>query len=159
MSISNCCSRRCKSSGGYIWRYQNDPLEENFEEPGLPKEIDQYSLEGEYTRTYPSISEAARDNSIASSNLVKACKKIYKQTGGFIWRYQGEEVTDDDISNLASKKNSKVRQLTLDGTFEQMWNTIKEAAEKFEIHSSSISAVCAKRKHFKSAGGFKWEYA
>ena len=157
VSISNCCRRKCNSSGGYIWRYASDPLGE-MSVPGLPKKVDQYSLDGKFIQTYISISSASEDTSVATGNIIKACKKFYNQSGGFIWRYHGDSVDTQDLANLISRKQSRVRQLTINGEHIREWNTIKEAASELGIFSSSISAICAKRKHYKSAGGWKWEY-
>ena len=48
--------------------------------------VDQYSLNGIFIATYPSIAEAGRVVNIDSGNIGKCIKGIYKQSGGYVWR-------------------------------------------------------------------------
>lgn len=54
--------------------------------------IHKYSLEGEYLETYPSIVKASEDVGVTSSAIVKCAKGESKHSGGYIWRYNKEEV-------------------------------------------------------------------
>jgi hypothetical protein len=50
--------------------------------------VDQLTLDGEYIKTFPSLSEAMRTLGIKStSNLVKVCKNERKYAYGYKWRY------------------------------------------------------------------------
>lgn len=51
------------------------------------KPVTQYTLKGVLVATYSSIAEAARQMEIFKGNIWKCCKGIYKQTGGYIWKY------------------------------------------------------------------------
>ena len=49
------------------------------------KPVLQFTIEGEFIRSYSSASEASRQTGIC--NIGKCCKGRYKTAGGFIWRF------------------------------------------------------------------------
>ena len=52
------------------------------------KRIDQYSLDGIYIKTFPSICDAAKAmNKCYISSIIKCAKGKIKTSFGFIWRY------------------------------------------------------------------------
>lgn len=56
----------------------------------LSKPVSQYSKNGEYICTYPSVSEAHRITGVNLGNICSCCenREHYKSAGGFIWKYQ-----------------------------------------------------------------------
>lgn len=52
----------------------------------------------------------------------------------------------------------KVRQSGLDGKLIKEWSSIKEASIALKISDTSISQVCKRKRNYKTAAGFKWEY-
>jgi len=57
-----------------------------------------------------------------------------------------------------TKPQQKVRKLSKDGIFIEEFISTREAERKTGISHQSISNVCNKKKHYNSAGGFKWEF-
>lgn len=55
--------------------------------PHRAKEVSQYTLSGDYLRTYRTITEAALAEGIVGSNITACCKGKYRQSGNFIWKY------------------------------------------------------------------------
>ena len=53
------------------------------------KAVSQFTLEGEFIKTYPSVTEAERETGITNSNISSCCngKHGYKSAGGYIWKY------------------------------------------------------------------------
>ena len=51
------------------------------------KPISQFTQDGEYIRTYSSMSEIVRLNGGCRANIYYCCKGITKTAYGFIWRY------------------------------------------------------------------------
>lgn len=53
------------------------------------KPVNQYTKEGEYVATYPSMKEASRKTGICYINITECCKDKQKRpsAGGFIWRF------------------------------------------------------------------------
>lgn len=56
-------------------------------------------------------------------------------------------------------KSKPVNQMDMDGNFIKRYASITEAARFLGLSFSNISAVCRKVPHFRSAGGYKWEFA
>lgn len=55
-----------------------------------------------------------------------------------------------------SKKGDKIVQLTQNGDFVRMFDSIVEASDKTGINRNSIRNVANKKPHSKTAGGYKW---
>lgn len=55
--------------------------------------------------------------------------------------------------------SKKVNQYDLQGNFIKEWGCIIEIERKINVNRTSISNCCKHKKHFKTAGGYKWEYA
>lgn len=51
------------------------------------KKVAQYSLNGEYIKTYPCMNEAGRNTGIHSSAISMCCRGKRKSSGGYIWKY------------------------------------------------------------------------
>jgi hypothetical protein len=53
------------------------------------KKVNQYDLNGNFIKTWDSLSDVKRELNIATSTISAVCanKRGYKSTGGFIWRY------------------------------------------------------------------------
>lgn len=69
------CSKECWS----VWQKQTTVFK--------PKKINQYTLGGEYIRTFGSIKEASDLLGKYSTNIVKCLKGITKQAYGYKWEY------------------------------------------------------------------------
>lgn len=61
--------------------------------------------------------------------------------------------------NCEYSKNKKVNQYKKNGEFIKKYNSIKTAAEQTKTHYSHIVNCCKHKYGFKTANGFKWEYA
>lgn len=82
---------------GYQWRYfTNEKSCQNIEfweyKQTNFKKINQYNKNGQYIKTYSSISEAAKSNNIKYiSNISKIANTKKRFCGGFSWRFLSEE--------------------------------------------------------------------
>lgn len=56
--------------------------------------IAQYTLDGKYIKTYPSIAQAYRDNGFAQANIHKALNGQYKQAYGYKWQYDTSYINE-----------------------------------------------------------------
>lgn len=59
---------------------------------------------------------------------------------------------------IAARKRP-VNQYSMDGAFIATYESAAEAARKTGVNQGNISRCCLKRKWFRSAGGFIWEFA
>ncbi len=55
--------------------------------------VEQWSIEGTYIHTYPSIKMAMQNT--GCNDISKCCRGKYKQSGGFVWKYK-----DDNLSKI-----------------------------------------------------------
>ncbi len=94
-TIIRCCKRykSAKSAGGYQWRYANDcddigEIKYGINNGGKKQKINQYDRNMNLIMTWNSISDAAKELGLHTSNIIEACKNGRQKTsGGFIWRY------------------------------------------------------------------------
>lgn len=91
------------------------------------------------------------------------CKHIQGRVWayGYKWRYENEEKGRFYIerSNALRRKRGKSVVATDKDGNDIYFSTIKEASEKIAIDYRNIIYCCKKRRHFNTAGGYKWRYA
>lgn len=120
----------------------------------LKKEIAQYTLEGQFIRTWNSINEAQQMlnlNSISQNLIGKS-----KYCGNFQWKYYtGNENNIDPVI----PKEKSVYQFDLQGNLIRRWKSISEASQQFKNPNSakvSIGNNCNKRTN--QSLGFYWSF-
>lgn len=91
--IISCC-KGMKSDGqpkyqckGYIFRYAIDKLDEYPDKPVACKKVDQYTLDGEYIRTFDSLKDACLHTGASVSGIGYVCKGLAKSAGRYKWKY------------------------------------------------------------------------
>lgn len=85
--ISNCCNGRLKTARGFIWRFKGSPQPTPFANNNKRK-INQYSMNGDYIATYPSIKDAAVAVGSGKPNSIQNCLlSRSKSAFGYIWKY------------------------------------------------------------------------
>lgn len=91
-NIWSCIKGKKKTSGGYQWKYADDCKNISkvvYRKSGKSyKSVNQYDLDFNLIKTWDSISEAAKENSIYKSNIIAVCNNRQKTAGGYIWRYR-----------------------------------------------------------------------
>lgn len=50
------------------------------------KPVDQYTIDGEYVKTWESASDAARELGVYKQSISLCCKGRYKSAGGYVWK-------------------------------------------------------------------------
>jgi hypothetical protein len=120
------------------------------------KPVVQLSLGGEFISEFESGTEAGRQLNIHQSDISLACRGERNHAGGFLWMYLDDYYNQENDfvipTNFQLKRS--VVQLSLDGDFVNLWETISEAESKLNIRG--ITAVC--KDKLKSCGGFMWIY-
>ena len=56
------------------------------------KRVNQYDKQGNFIKTWKSMKEAERELNICNSNISRCCNGKAKTTGGYIWRYDDENM-------------------------------------------------------------------
>ena len=57
------------------------------EEKSISKPVSQFTIEGEFIKTYPSIMVAGKQIGIDRNSITKCCNGKLKTAGGYIWKY------------------------------------------------------------------------
>lgn len=149
-TISGCCNKSHFTSIGYIWRFQNDLLTLddlktiNSHNNGfrIKKNIDQYSLDGNFIRTYNSISEASKDNNINCGDICACCKNKIRFAGNYIWRYSGDDISTCSFFNKKTREESlKEFNKSKRKPIEQRDKTTGELLNEFESMKQGAIAV------------------
>lgn len=86
--ISDVCSGKRLSTGGYLWSYTPTPPEYNPRNHTCRcRPVLQLTMDGMPLREYYSASEAARDLELQSSLITACCNGRRKSTGGYRWTF------------------------------------------------------------------------
>lgn len=123
----------------------------------MRKQVEKYSLDGEYIETYLSVKDAAKSVGADSSEIVKVCKGKRKVCAGFQWKY-----SDDDKIILPYKRTAhnrrRVKMIDSDGTVVQIYDSLIDAGKHFGVNADKSIGDCCRGEQ-KIAYGYKWEYA
>ena len=102
-NIANCLQHDSKSAYGYIWIYEDEydvfDINNYVRYSGLMRQMNQYSKDGVYIKTFPSAAESARDVKGFPQNIINCAngKQGRKTAYGYIWKWADE----DDLSLCA----------------------------------------------------------
>lgn len=86
--------------------------------------------------------------------LPKLCRNFIRTR--IIWAYA---IGYDYGRSRLTPKRKAVVQLTKTGEFIKEWGSGTEVSRALHLDTGHIAGCCKKRKNYKSAGGYKWEYA
>lgn len=72
----------------------------------VAKEIIQYDLDCNYIQNWGCIEDASNALGISSGGIGRCCRKDkwYKQSGGSIWRYADDPLTDEEIAKIKADR-------------------------------------------------------
>ena len=118
---------------------------------GSSKPVDQYTLDGEFIKSYPSAKVAGEETSANRSYITQCCKGKQKSAGGFLWVYK-----DAPAPTYEKKYYSPVQQLTIKGKIVAEFRSLTEAQAVTGVELHNISECC--RGKSRIAGGFMWQY-
>jgi hypothetical protein len=85
-AISQCCTNRRYSAGGFIWAYKDSIPREKPNSP-IGIEIYQFTKQGVFIKKWNSSMEIERELKIGNSNVIQCCKGKFKTMGGYKWEY------------------------------------------------------------------------
>lgn len=87
--ISECCSHKRKTAGGYIWQYADgfSGIPQWHFNSRLFNEICQLTKDGKLINTFPSSAEAKRVTGVCDTSIIRCCHGKLKTAGGYIWMF------------------------------------------------------------------------
>ncbi len=167
--ITSVCKGKARTSGNYRWMYKEDyqksngtiqPLSKIIKGNGERKVV-QLSLDGKFIKEWESITQASNSTGIKNSSYITSAIKSNtrrRTAGGYRWMYK--EDYDKNKNNLQFKpitgNTRKVVQLSKEGNFIKIWESVANASNCLQINRVGICHVCGNRA--KMAGGYKWMY-
>lgn len=122
------------------------------------KTVYQFSLKGEFIRSYKSAREAAMcvspNNQDTIRNSIKnCCLGTSYSSCGYFWSYYKEFIKKEDYQNNIKRRKKKIAQYTLSGKFLRYYDNITQARNESGLTNlyASINGNC-------SIGGYQWRY-
>jgi hypothetical protein len=131
--IENCGRWSSKSSGGFIWKYENSITDKEVnpivyeksgrKKGGIPwnkglksplgcnssmKKIYQYDLKGYLIKEWECISKASNELNINRSGIENCSLGKSKSSGGFIWRYDKFDKIDEIFVEKSGRKKGSI---------------------------------------------------
>lgn len=113
--------------------------------------IFQYSLDGYLLNRFDGANEAERKTGCLHQNILKACKGILRQCGGFLWNFEEFE----RLEMRPSKVTRQVGQYDENNNLIQVFDMVKDAAKEIGVEPTHISRAC-KSKY--KCHGYYWKY-
>lgn len=167
--ISACCNNVGKTAGGYIWRRSDEYLTDEYlqwcntrkeyEKKEMIK-VCQYSKDGDFIFKWDSADEAGLAIGVNGRTIRACCRDNYKTVGGFIWRYEFQELTKEHIIWCNEWKNPKlhkaVDQYSKDGKFIATYESRTEAELKTGVDKSAIGRCCEDKQ--RTSMGYIWRH-
>lgn len=153
--ITQCCKKKRKSAGGFLWVYEGDDVPTYTHE--YHRSVCQYSPLGKLLHTYKCLTDAARAVGVDVRTISKACAGMSKSSAGFFWRYADEQFElGTPVIHLT---NRPIQQLTMCGKPVRTFDSINDAARSVGVSGTRIKQVCDNKPGANSSCGFIWKYA
>ena len=146
-SIIAVCERDKITAGNSQWRYAHDTLSVSKVKAGrdnVIQKVSQYDIEGNYIRTFESITEAMRLTGVDASTIAKVCRGKKQTTKGYRWQYGDSK---DKLSPLVIYENNQKKKIylkTYEGE-EIVFESIADASRKVGLSQSAISKYCKQK--------------
>ena len=117
------------------------------------RKVSQYTLDGEYLRTFNTIKEAQKFVGAKSyTGIVNACNGKYETSLGYKWKYADEK----DLKVSMNFRKNNIGQFSLEGELIQVFSSMTEASNKTGVSRDSIGCCCNGRT--KTASGYIWKF-
>ena len=132
----------------------------------IKKKINQYDLNGNFIKTWDSISDASRMLNIKGTNISNVCNRkeknngaIIKSAGGFQWRFFNdcEDISEYNIRKANHCSQEKpIYQVDENRNIIKKYKSIAIASKELNLNPSAISSVCNGR--YKTTKGYRFIY-
>ena len=125
------------------------------------KPVKQYTLDGIFIKEYECIQDASEETGINKGNISLCCNNDRKTTGGYIWRFLDDDLTEEHLAwcnhNGHSDHWTPVCQYSKNGYFIQKYENLTLAGLAVNLDPAMIMACC--KGIIKFAANFIWRYA
>lgn len=144
VSIKEVCEYKKITAGGFQWRYIYDDKSVNSVKVGIENsivEVSQYTIDGNYIKTFNSMSEASRITGIDVSSISKVCRGIKQTTGGFRWCYGSNTNKLKELNIYEYNQKKPVMYVDNQGK-QHIFESVNEASRQIGVSSKTISMHC-----------------
>lgn len=162
----------CNSGGNSYRLYNSKEVGKRISE-SKSKKVIQYDLEGNFMKIWDSSNQIYEELGILAVGIRNCCRNKTTHAGCYIWRYLQEEVlfkieglSEAKQNQIYAQKQSsntkngktykKLLQYDYSGNFVQVFESIKEACDLYNIKRSCIVNCCMQK--LETAGGYIWRY-
>ena len=164
-SITSQCKTKIYNNTNYQWRYYLENMNLEYIGSSIDNSehiIDQYTLDGQFIKTFNSLTEAAQELSLNVTNLTTTLKGLQKSYGGFLWRNHGEPAPtpykDNRLGHTTSSNKRMIAQFTKQNEFIERYESAHEAARQIGKPkcANHITECCQGKR--KTCEGYIWKY-
>jgi hypothetical protein len=122
------------------------------------REVHQYSLKGEYIKTFQSVRKAAEEVGGNHGNITRCCNKQLKHAYGYIYSYEKKNIEEiqEVINPNAMKK--QVVELDAEGNIINEWNSLMDCSRETGLDNGNISKVCNNKMKTHKSRIFRFKY-
>lgn len=103
--------------------------------------VKQYLLDGTFVREYASIVEIKKLFGLKTCSVSQCCRKIIKQTYGYIWRYASDIEPIIPIKPTARNHKPTVIQYTIEGEFVEKFDSYDDVCNNLKIDKDELVRV------------------
>ena len=132
-SISHALHNDIPTAGGYKWK-----LKEKYS-PLIYRQIEQYSLDGEYIRSWSNYEEA--ENELKLHNILSALNGRNRTCGGFQWKYKDSKKEIKPYKTARVYEGKHIYQYDLQGNYIREWQSSYDASHELKIPHQHIDRV------------------
>lgn len=160
-----------KKIGYNLCKYSN-----SIDNSKIKKKVYQYTLKGDFVKSYESLAEAAKELNCYYGTISLAISGKNKTAKGFIWSNKEESINSikEKINNskynftletyiktqktkIKRKQYKSILQYDLNNNFIKEYDTVSQASKSTGIGKDAIYGYCNKR-YKKGKSGFIWKY-
>lgn len=89
-NVQMCASGKCRSAGGYIWRYENDEFDKFYTKlnEATKKPVLQYDLIDNFIKEWESASQPQKELGFLSVSIINCCNGKQKTSYEYKWKYK-----------------------------------------------------------------------
>lgn len=143
-----------RDSGGNLRKVFSTETRKLISEAHDGRPILQFDLEGNFIAEWDYIELAADILDISSKNISACLHGKSNQSGGYQWKFKGEEKEITTYKEYSGKR--EVARYDLNGDFIDMWDSIMDIFLELGINTSGIIKCCQLKR--KKAGNYQWRY-
>lgn len=119
--------------------------------------VAQFSLKGNFITEYKSIKAASIATNLKCVDILRAANGKYKQSGGFLWCYNGKKDKLIVPTNIKIKNHAVEQISMITGEVLATYHSVKTASIVTNVNRGNIGSCCKGKQ--KTSGGFLWRYS